>query len=146
MDKQSTVAVVSVSDSVQDAVRSAMELASWKSYVDQGKPTALKVNLGWDLFIPGSITSPWVIEGVIETIRDWVGPLYLIESDQVLESIQKAFRKCRLQQLCDRYGVQWVNMSRSASVTVPVPDGRVFQELEIPKILLETQLITIPVM
>ncbi|HEY4490706.1 MAG TPA: DUF362 domain-containing protein, partial [Acidobacteriota bacterium] len=74
MDKQSTVAVVSVSDSVQDAVRSAMELASWKSYVDQGKPTALKVNLGWDLFIPGSITSPWVIEGVIETIRDWVGP------------------------------------------------------------------------
>src|SRR3990172_3761892 len=145
MDKQSTVAVVSVSDSVQDAVRSAMELASWKSYVDQGKPTALKVNLGWDLFIPGSITSPWVIEGVIETIRDWVGPLYLIESDQVLENIERAFQKCRLQQLCDKWNVRWINMSRLDTHTVAVPNGKIFLKLEIPKILLETQMITIPV-
>ncbi|HJZ11535.1 MAG TPA: DUF362 domain-containing protein [Acidobacteriota bacterium] len=146
MDKQSTVAVVSVSDSVQDAVRSAMELASWKSYVDQGKPTALKVNLGWDLFIPGSITSPWVIEGVIETIRDWVGPLYLIESDQVLENIERAFQKCRLQQLCDKWNVRWINMSQLDTHTVAVPKGKIFLKLEIPKILLETQMITIPVM
>jgi len=119
---------------------------SWRDHLVQGKPTALKVNLGWDLFIPGSITSPWVIEGVIKTIRDWVGQIYLVESDQVLERIEIAFRKSRLPELCQREHVIWVNMSDHPMVRVPVTGGTVFDHLELPKILLETQLITIPVM
>ncbi|PWT87871.1 MAG: hypothetical protein C5B54_11595 [Acidobacteria bacterium] len=146
MNKQSTVAVVSVKDSVQETVRVAMELADWQKYVEKGKPTALKVNLGWDLFIPGSITSPWVVEGVIQTIRDWTGPLCIVESDQVLENIEKAFRKARLRELCDRYGIQWINMTHVKQVSVPVPNGKIFQTLELPETLLQNQVITIPVM
>lgn len=146
MTKRSIVSVVSVHDSVQDTVREAMHLANFQNHLERNKPTSLKVNLGWDLFIPGSITSPWVIEGVIQTIRDWVGPLYLVESDQVLENIEKAFQKCRLRELCDRYNVEWVNMSHTESVRVPVKNGVVFQHIELPKILQETQVITIPVM
>jgi uncharacterized protein (DUF362 family) len=123
-----------------------MDLASWRSFIEKDKPTSLKVNLGWDLFIPGSITSPWVIEGVIQTIRDWVGPLYLIESDQVLENIERAFHKCRLMELCEKWNVNWTNMSDLETKTVTVPNGKIFKQLEIPKILLETQMITIPVM
>ncbi|HET6266572.1 MAG TPA: DUF362 domain-containing protein [Acidobacteriota bacterium] len=140
------VAVARVDGNVQDAVRQAMELAHWKNYLKAGKPTALKVNLGWDLFIPGSITSPWVVEGVIATISGWVGPIYLVEADQVLENIEKAYQKSGLPEICEKYDVQWVNMSRSPAKKIPVPGGRVFQTLEIPEILLETQLITIPVM
>src|SRR5215831_1747123 len=146
MNKQSTVAVVSVKDSVQETVRVAMELADWQKYVEKGKPTALKVNLGWDLFIPGSITSPWVVEGVIQTIRDWTGPLCIVESDQVLENIEKAFRKARLRELCEQYGIQWINMTHVKQVAVPVPNGKIFQNLELPQTLLENQVITIPVM
>ncbi len=123
-----------------------MELASWKSHLLKGKPTALKVNLGWDLFIPGSITSPWVIEGVIQTIKGWVGQIYLVESDQVLENIEKAYRKSRLPALCARHGVTWVNMSNAPTRVVSVPENKVFSQLEIPEILLECQLVTIPVM
>lgn len=143
---KSCVAVAPLEGSVQDTVRHAMELAGWRNFLQQGKPTALKPNLGWDLFIPGAITSPAVIEGVILTIRDWVGPISLVESDQVLENIEKAFRKCGLQDLCDRYGVRWVNMSREKATRVPVPDGKVFRELEVAPILLEAQIFTIPVM
>src|SRR5438309_6859256 len=100
------VAVQPVEDSVIDAVRRVMELASWQQHIRKGEPVALKPNLGWDLFIPGSITSPLVIEGVILTIQEWVGDIYLIEADQVLENIEKAFQKAHLQALCERYGVK----------------------------------------
>jgi len=137
---------VPVQGSVQATVAEAMTLAGYREHLEPGKPTSLKVNLGWDLFIPGSITSPWVLEGVILALKDFAGPLYLIESDQVLENIEKAFRKCKLQALCDRYGVTWVNMSRTGSTRVPVPNGKIFQEIDLPRILLETQVVTIPVM
>lgn len=146
MSKNSVVAVVRVGNSVQDATRQAMRLASWKTFVRKGEPTSLKVNLGWDLFIPGSITSPWVLEGVIQEIREWVGPLYLVEADQVMENIEKAYRKSRLERLCRQYDVRWINMSREATRSVPVQNGKIFHELVLPTILLETQLLTIPVM
>ena len=146
MQKRSVVSVVDVNHSVQESVQQAMTLAGYQQSLEQGKPTSLKINLGWDLFIPGSITSPWVIEGVIQAIRDWVGPIYLVESDQVLENIETAFQKCNLQAMCDRYGVRWVNMTHSEQTLVDVPNGKIFKSIQLPKILLETQLITIPVM
>ena len=146
MQNRSVVAVVTVSESVQKAVREAMHLANFQKYIERGKPVSLKVNLGWDLFIPGSITSPWVLEGVIQTLQEWAGKLYLVESDQVLENIEKAFRKCKLDDLCSRYGVQWINMSHSESVKVSVEKGRIFSTIDLPKILTETQVVTVPVM
>ena len=146
MEKRSVVAVVPVKESVQEAVREAMLLANFEKHLQRDKPTCLKINLGWDLFIPGAITSPWVIEGVILTLRDWVGSIYLVESDQVLENIEKAFEKCKLKDLCSRYGVKWVNMSRAESVRAPVQKGKIFQSIDIAPILLESQVVTIPVM
>jgi uncharacterized protein (DUF362 family) len=144
--KTSAVSVVSVKESIQEAVREAMEMVSWKDHLERGKPTSLKVNLGWELFIPGSITSPWVVEGVIQTIRDWVGPISIVESDQVLERIEVAYRKSGMPELCRRYGVSWVNMSHGETRTVEVDRGVIFPKLELPTILLETQVVTIPVM
>ncbi len=144
--KRSKVSIVEVRTSVQEAVHEAMELISWKDVLERGRPTALKVNLGWELFIPGSVTSPWVVEGVIQTIRDWVGPISIVESDQVLERIEVAYRKSGMPELCERYGVSWVNMSYSPMGTIDVKDGVVFRKLELPRILLESQMITIPVM
>jgi uncharacterized protein (DUF362 family) len=146
MQERSVVSIVNVESSVQDAVRRAMTLAGFERCLERDRPTCLKINLGWDLFIPGSITSPWVIEGVIQTVKNWVGPLYLVESDQVLESIELAFSKCRLQELCDRYGVRWMNMSHTEQTLMEVPNGKIFKSIQLPKILTETQLITIPVM
>jgi uncharacterized protein (DUF362 family) len=146
MPKRSVVAVVPVTGSVQEAVRDAMHLAGFQKYIERGKPVSLKVNLGWDLFIPGSITSPWVLEGVIQTLKGWAGKLYLVESDQVLENIEKAFRKSKLSDLCSRYEVEWVNMSHSESVKVPVQNGKIFTSIDLPKILAETQVVTVPVM
>lgn len=146
MTTKSSVSVVRVKGSIQAAVREALERIDWRSHLEKEKPTSLKVNLGWELFIPGSITSPWVLEGVIQTIRDHVGPIYLVESDQVLERIEVAYQKSGMPEICARYGVTWVNMSKSESVVIDVPGGVVFPKLELPRILLETQVVTLPVM
>src|SRR5262249_1713815 len=112
----------------------------------RGAPVALKPNLGWDLFLPGAVTSPWVVEGVVRTIRGWVGEIFVVESDQVVVDVEKAFRISRLDRVCADNGLRWVNVTPEPLRTVPLPSGRVLKELSVPEILLRTRLITIPVM
>ncbi len=67
---------------VFDSVRQAMELAHWKQFISPNAEVSLKVNLGWDKLIPGAVSAPWVVEGVIRTIREYVNRIYIVESDQ----------------------------------------------------------------
>lgn len=131
---------------VLEAVEEAMELAHWRQHVPRGVAVALKPNLGWDLFLPGAITGPWVIEGVVRMLRGWADPMYLVESDQVVVHVDRAFRYNHLGALCERYGVRWVNMTHLPLVRVPVPRPRVLPELWVPELLRDTVLVTLPVM
>ena len=131
---------------VPEAVRACMEAAEWRRFISPGAAVCLKPNLGWDLFLPGAVTSPWVVEGVIQTIRDYVGKIYLVEADQVLVNCERALRQTRMDELIRRYDLEWVNLSREQFVEVEVPDARVLPRLRLPEILLRTELITIPVM
>ena len=140
------VAVEDVSGDVRGAVRRALETAEWKRFVPAGTDVALKVNLGWDLFIPGSITSPLVTYALIQEIRDHVGEIRVVESDQVLEDIEVAFRESGMADVCKRTGAQWVNMSRCDSVKVEAPENTVLREMDVPWVLRESTLITVPVM
>ncbi len=146
MKQNSIVSITKVDQDVIQAVSEAMEAAHWKEFISKGAAVSLKVNLGWDLFIPGSITSPLVAEGVINTIHDWVGKIYMVESDQVLEDIEKAYYKSRMKQLCERYAVEWVNLSRQKPVRVKTETNIIFKDIEIPEILFYTEMITLPVM
>jgi uncharacterized protein (DUF362 family) len=122
-----------------------MDLARWQEFIPRGAEIALKPNLGFDLFLPGSITSPWVFEGVVRVIRDWVDKIYVVESDQVVVDVEKAFRISRIDRVCRDYDLTWVNMTRTPMRTVPLPQGRVLKELTVPEILLRTKLVTVPV-
>ena len=82
------VAIKRVSKSINEAVSDAMELASFRDYITEGGTVFLKVNLGWDMFIPGSVTNPAVFEGVVNKLKGYVKKLYVIESNQVLENVE----------------------------------------------------------
>jgi len=149
---RSTVSIVRVPatapsrDDVLASVQRAMDLAGWRDSVPRGAAVALKPNLGWDLFLPGATTSPWALEGVVRTIRDWVGKIYVVESDQVVVDVEKAFHLNRIDRVCRDYDLTWVNMTRTPMRTVPLPNGRVLKSLQVPEILLRTTLLTVPVM
>ena len=123
-----------------------MELARWQEFIPRGSDVAVKPNLGWDLFLPGSTTSPWAFEGVVRTIRDWVGTIHVVESDQVVVNVEKGYRLNRIDRVCREYNLTWVNMTHAPMRTVPLPNGRVLKELTVPEILLRLPLITVPVM
>jgi uncharacterized protein (DUF362 family) len=142
----SIVSMVKVGDRVADGVRQAMELAQWRRFISPGADVALKVNLGWDMFMPGAITSPWVVEGIIQTIRDEVGSITVVESDQVLVDVEKALRLSYVDRVCRRYSIPFVNMSKGKFVRVKLEDGRALKEFDVPEILQRTEMITVPVM
>src|SRR5205814_2059784 len=119
----SIVAVEPVRGDVRAAIRRCLEAAEWTRVIPKGAKIALKVNLGWDLFIPGSITSPLFVEALIHEIRGHVGKIYMVEADQVLEDIETAFHKSGMADVCRRTGVEWVNMSGGGGVEVEFPDN-----------------------
>ncbi len=57
-------------------IRELMHLAGYQQVVDPEVDTALKVNISWHFFYPGSSTTPWQLEGVIRTMK---GDGYLAE-------------------------------------------------------------------
>jgi uncharacterized protein (DUF362 family) len=140
------VAVARVEGSIRSAVHHAMQLADWKRYIPEGSTVALKVNLGWDLFIPGSITSPAHLEAVILEMKPHVGRLVVVEADQVLENIETAYRGSGMERICERHEVEWVNMTRSPTSLKSFPENKILKQIEIPQILDEALLVTLPVM
>lgn len=143
---RSVVAVERISGDVRSAVRRCLDAAEWRRAIPAGSAVALKVNLGWDLFIPGSITSPLVAEALILEIRDHVGKIVMIEANQVLEDIEGAFARSGMAAVCERTGVAWVNLSREPGETRRFPENRVLKEIFFPRVLREALLITVPVM
>jgi uncharacterized protein (DUF362 family) len=123
-----------------------MEDAHWREHITRGADVALKVNLGWDVFLPGAVSAPWVVEGVIQTMRDHVGRIYLVESNQVVVDVERVLRQTRLDEVCRRHDVEWVNMSRGRFVLTKDPSRLALREVYIPEILTRSELITLPVM
>lgn len=143
---KSVVAIEDASKGVREAIDRALVAADWKKAIPAGADVSLKVNLGWDLFIPGSITSPLVAEHLIEAIRSHVGKIYVVEADQVLENIERAFHDSGMADVCKRTGATWVNMTNGRTVPVETPENRVLKTINVPWVLHETKLITVPVM
>jgi uncharacterized protein (DUF362 family) len=46
-----------------------MNLARYQEVLDKSADTALKVNISWHFFFPGSSTTPWQLEGVIRGLK-----------------------------------------------------------------------------
>ncbi len=128
-------------------VKSVMELAGWQTFIPAGKDIVLKPNLGWDLFLPGCVTSPWVVEGVIQTVYDVCENIYIADADQVLVNIDKAARKANFLELTEKYKkVKWLNLSKQEMTEKEFTLGGKTFLLPIPKILFDCTLISVPVM
>jgi len=135
-----------VGPSVQDAVREIMEAMDWESLIPEGKDVALKINLTHDMLMPGSNTSPWVVEGVVQTIRDRVGTIYLTDADQVLIKVATAFRRSGLGPIVEKYGLKFHNLSSGEYEIVQRElYGESFR-FKYPKFLREVTTITLPVL
>src|SRR5688572_16503 len=46
-----------------------MNLAGYQDVLPKDTDTALKINISWHFFFPGSSTTPWQLEGVIQAMK-----------------------------------------------------------------------------
>ena len=46
-----------------------MNLAGYQDVIAKDADTALKVNISWHFFYPGSSTTPWQLDGVIRAMK-----------------------------------------------------------------------------
>ncbi|MBZ0309703.1 MAG: DUF362 domain-containing protein, partial [Anaerolineae bacterium] len=142
-----TVSIVKApAGQVQEKVREAMELADYQSHIPRSEPVALKPNLGWDILIPGAISAPWVVEGVIQVLKGYASEIYVVESDQVVVNVEDAVRKTRIWDICKKHNVPWVNMSKGQFVHSKDDSRLVLKHIHIPEILTRTHLVTLPLM
>ena len=146
----SRVSLVHIDDkrSVQAAVRCALELIDWRQFISPGADVSLKLNLGWDLFLPGAVSSPWAVEGLIQTLLDsgHVGKIYAVESNQILVDAETTLQQTGIGAVLRAYGIPWVNMSHGKFQTVHLEGGLAIHHIEVPEILLQTEVITVPVL
>jgi uncharacterized protein (DUF362 family) len=144
--RKATVAVVDARDDVCAAVRAAMEAVRWREAVGAAAEVAVKPNLGWDLHLPGAVTSGAVVEGVVRVLRDTARRIYLVEADQVTVSCERALRQTGMDRVCREYGLEWVNLSRVPMAGVRVPAPLAEPELPIPELLTRIPLVSVPVL
>ena len=67
---QSTVAILKTRPATVLAdYHELMNLAGYQDIIARDADTALKVNISWHFFFPGSSTTPWQLEGVIRALK-----------------------------------------------------------------------------
>src|SRR5512137_2338733 len=77
--KKSKVAVLTTSPAtVRRDYHELMNLAGYQDVLAKDVDTALKINISWHFFFPGSSTPPWQLDGVIAAmLRDGFDPALL---------------------------------------------------------------------
>ena len=67
---RSSVAVLKTHpSSVINDYHELLNLGGYQNIVDRSVDTALKVNISWHFFFPGSSTTPWQMDGVIRAMK-----------------------------------------------------------------------------
>lgn len=140
------VAVATVRSGVRAAVMEAMEGANWRRHIPQGSRVALKPNLCWDLPLPGAQTSPWFLDAVISVMKPHVGDIVVVEAGQVTVDADRALERCGLGRVLEKHGIGFVNMSRGAFDSIHDPNAAVLRHLEVPEVLNDRLLVTLPVL
>ncbi|TAL17279.1 DUF362 domain-containing protein [bacterium] len=66
----SKVAILKTSpETVLGDYHKLMNLADYQAYLPKDADTALKINISWHFFYPGSSTTPWQLDGVIRAMK-----------------------------------------------------------------------------
>jgi len=73
---------------------------------------------------------------VIRAIKDRAGSITIVESDQVLVNIEKAFARAGMTSLVQKYGIKFVNMAKGKYVMVPVAKPKILKAISLPRFCL----------
>ena len=133
--------------SLENTVRRAMNLAEWTECI-KGDSIFLKINAMSHLVVPGTNTSPWVLEAVLKEIRAKFPDITLNFGDGDLcscKNVDRAGINWGYVGLAKKYNCNYINLTRDKQRLVEI--GGVFGKLKISDTLLKSDsIISIPIM
>src|SRR3989344_1879431 len=97
--------------------------------------------------VPGLCTSPWVIEAVLQELKQLKARIVIGDADvATVKQVEKAAKNWQILELCKKYGAKFVNLSKCKTKIVPF-QGKVFDKLYFPLPIAQAEsIITIPVL
>lgn len=141
--------VVSVIENVDVdyAVQEAINLVGGiRSFVHPHDRVVIKPNLVLDLpSDTGLTTDPRVVQAIIELCKSIDSLFVIIAEGSGGVDTSTAFEKCGYKELARKFDVELVDLNKSECTIVKIPDGIAFQDLAVPNVVLECDvLINVP--
>ena len=151
------VAVLKTSpQTVLEDYKKVMHLADYKKYVLPDKDTALKINISWHYFYPACSTTPWQLEGVIQTLLDDGYKNELIHACHnrtVVVSAKRGERANKHLPVVQKYGLRNIHLYEDEEWIRYEPKGKIRvlnqifpKGIEIPKRMIGENIIHLPTM
>ncbi len=128
---------------IELAVQEAINLVGGiENFVRPQDKVVIKPNLVFALpYDTGFTTDPRVVQAIVQLCKS-ADPLDVIIAEGAGGTDTKlAFERCGYSELARRYDVKLVDLNESQTTAVDVPDGKALQMLNIPNIILESDVI-----
>jgi len=143
-------------ETVLEDVGKAMRDADYAGTLDRSAETCLKINVTWHLYMPGTSTTPWQIEGVVRTLLEdgyAADSLWGVHNDTVVVNSRVGEINNKQKPVCDKYGVrrvflndpdqEWVHYEPKGKMLV-LPEVYRKDGIQIPKFLFGKNIIHLP--
>ncbi len=129
-----------------------MRSIEYEKYLSKNDKTYLKLNLSWTLFFPACSTPPWQLEGVLKTLReDDYKNIIAVENQTVVTHPWKGAYFNKWLPILKKYNVEFQPLTNVKWIPYePKSDMLamydIFDEILIPEIFLESNIIHLPTM
>jgi len=146
------VAIIKVADhsnseAVADGIRRSVQLLGGiNKIVEKGDRVILKPNLETPREARTAATTSMIfIETAVQMTRELGAVPIVAEGPFMNYNAEAVFQVTGVRTLCDRLGVQFVNLNAAETVEVEVPGGKAHKKLRLPRVVLEgDKLINLP--
>ena len=106
---KSVVSVIKATpETILEDVSRAMRDSGYAEVLSREAETCLKINVTWHLYMPGTSTTPWQIEGVVRTLLEdgyAADSLWGVHNDTVVVNSRVGEVNNKQKPVCDKYGV-----------------------------------------
>jgi uncharacterized protein (DUF362 family) len=127
-----------------EPVLKALDLINFETALANYKKVLIKVNfitdMTWDT---GATTDPIVVEAIIRKLKSLPLTVQVVESDATMTNADRAFEKTGMKEMCDRNGVECVNLRHLKDrVKLEIPGCETLKSITVPRIVAESAIIS----
>lgn len=144
-------ALKTTSETILEDISKLMHLAEFEKFLPKDIPIILKDNITWHKPFLGCNTTPWQLEGVIKTLRDYgYRDVYAVHNDTLVTDGERGVVQNKLRPIYRHYGIHEAHLKDLKWVDIqPITKMRVLDKIfyggiKVPKFFIGKSIIQLP--